>query len=203
MENYKTYDDLVLKNKDKVYQVTLLGAYGCGKTSLLNKFIYGKKENTEIMSRAIENKKTNKSTIKIYHNEEKNVYLRFFDPSCHKEYTRLRDLTIPVSDYVVLMYAIDNREGFYEAQHVFSDIIKRKGKKGVKVLICATKTDKLGVCEEVSFEEGKLLGKEMNVIGRGGVSVVVDFNIKEIFDVIIKDILKKENPPKHKNFFCC
>lgn len=204
MQKFKTYEDLNLEPKDKLYQVTVLGSSGCGKTSLINKFVYGEKYEDDHTKDSISNKKMNKTTIKVYKEGDKNVYLRIFDPSGHKDFTRLRDLTVPVSEYIIIMYAVDDREGFYEAQHVLVDVVKRKGKENVKTVICCTKIDKTtNGMDTVSVEEGKSLGSDLKILGFGGCSAVKNLNVNDVFDLIINDILGKDGPKKTQSCFCC
>ena len=200
MPKLQTYEDLKLGSNDKLYQITILGAHDCGKTSVVNSFVSDKKPDQE----ESKIKTTTKTTIKIMNEKDKNVYLRIFDPSGDKNFTRLRDLTIPVSEYVILMYAVDDREGFYEARQIFKDVVKRRGKSGVKVVACCTKVDKSATTslDKVLPEEGKELLEGLNGLGFVETSAKDNLNIEKTFDLIIYDIVSKETPKK-SGFLCC
>lgn len=172
---------------DVVHNLTILGAHLCGKTSLLEKFAYGAelKEADGLPKGA-----TGKYTIKITLSNGTTVYLRLLDPSGHENYARLKHLTIPVADYVIIAYSAGDRESFFEMKQDIYENVRRKKKVDAQVVLVCTKHDTLNE-DGVSDNEGLDFYQTSGCSGFFVTSAKTNEGVVDMFEYIVDDIQSK------------
>lgn len=186
-----------------VKQLTIIGRGECGKTSLVRRFM--KNEFSEELSATpIENEDY------VFASEGKQFKLKIWDTSGQDDFLRLRGLTLPMSDYVMICYSISDPLSFYEVENTLMPMVKQKAREDVKIMLVATKIDKRSE-DTVSTEEGVMLARRIGAFKFIECSSVVDIEnnagIKNIFSELRKDMLKSFSPKQQglfrRVFFCC
>lgn len=194
--------DLELPHNSEKYdmarQLTIIGRGECGKTSILQRFFHNE-FNVEINATAIEN------TDYVFQAEKRRFKLKIWDTSGQDDFSRLRIVTLPMSDYIIICYSITDPLSFYEVEDTLVPMVKQKGRENVKIMLVATKTDKRTE-EMISKEEGGMLAKRIGAFTFFECSSLSGAGIQEIFAQLRRDMVDTLLPRKNKVFswlHCC
>lgn len=184
---------------DLVKNLTIIGRGNCGKSSILNRYFrdcfLDEKEATPLLSEEI------KFTIK-----NKKMLLKIWDTSGQENFYTFRTLTLPISDYVLICYSIDDIRSFYEVTDTLIPMVQTKGKENSKIILVGTKTD-LRTEDDRSYEEGLVLSQNIKAYKFYECSSLTGEGINSIFEEIKQDMydsnFKSSKGFFYKLFFCC
>lgn len=176
---------------DIVKRMTIIGRGGCGKTSILQRLIYSN-FSEEIPATPIESESLD------YVMNGKNINLKIFDTSGQEDYSRFRALTLPVSDYILICFSVDDPLSYSEVFDTIHYMVKDKMPAGAKILLCATKID-MRNANSITQDEGRALGEQIGVTRYFECSAKTGVGISEIFDCIKSDIYTTEIQPLNSN----
>lgn len=171
MNNNKTHDYL--------HKILLIGDYGVGKTSILNRF-FDNKFSYDLSSTIgvdvfFEN-------IEI---DDKIVKLQCWDTSGQERFRDIVKCYYKGLDGVVIVFDINNIESFYSVKLWYNDFQKyKKESKVVPIILVGSKSD---LKRNVKYEEAKELSDILN-IEYVEVSSTNNHNIESIFSLISKQI---------------
>lgn len=162
--------------------ITILGRGETGKSSILFRYI-NKYFNTKITATPLESESI-KSEIKNI-----SIELKIFDTSGQDDYERFRTLTLPISDYAVIVYSVADALSFTEVEDTILSLIQSRAPEHVKIMLVAAKTD-LKPCAGCDSTRGELLAKRIGAIKFIECSSITGENIDEIFEFIKNDAYK-------------
>lgn len=177
---------------NSVKSLTVIGKAGCGKTSIFNRFFRNKFLN-KITTTPVTNEYL---TFRKY---GKKMLLRIYDTSGQESFAHFRSLTIPISEYVMIVYAIDDHSSFNEITDTLVPLIMEKGPKNVKIILVATKKD-LRTKEDKTTEEGAYLARCIDAIKFYEVSSLTGSGMEDLFDEL-KDEVYRSSYPGIVNWF--
>lgn len=194
--------DSTVENNDQfdiVGNLTIIGRGYCGKTCILNRYINDcfdeNQEATPLLTEEI------RKTVK-----NKKMLLKVWDTSGQENFYTFRTLTLPISDYVIICYSVDDIRSFYEVTDTLIPMIQTKGKEGVKIILVATKID-VRTDDDRSYEEGLMLSKNIKAFGFYECSSLTGENVNKIFDGILQDMYETNNNGAggflSRILFCC
>jgi len=187
------------QNYDLVKQMTLLGRGECGKTSILTRFF--KNEFHEVI-----NATPVESQEYGFEMRGKRMKLKIWDTSGQEEFSRLRPLTIPISDYIMICYSVSDRRSFFEVENTLVPMIKQKAQDHAKIILVATKTD-TWTENDTTYEEGFVLANNIGAIGFYESSSLTGEGINEIFAGLRNVMCENFNQTKPRLFSrifnCC
>jgi Ras family protein A len=164
-------------------KLVIVGPGGCGKTSLLMVYARGSFP-TEYVPTVFENYVTEVVS------DKRIVDLALWDTAGQEDYDRLRPLSYPDTDVVLLCFAADSREQFDSILKKWNPEVDHFCEGAPKILV-ALKTDLRAEGEKaVSAEEGQELAYKIGAYRyvecsakmRDGVDVVFDTSVKAIWE---------------------
>ena len=113
----------------------------------------------------------------------------------------MMDMWISFGEGFILAFAINDNEGFEVLKGKYERILKGKYGAPWPILLVGTKQE-LANERKVSFDEAKKLA-ESRKIKYMEVSAKNNYNCKEVFEILAKDIVKSRNKnvhgPRHKH----
>lgn len=180
-------------------QMTILGRGECGKTSIVHRLVRGTFAEA-LPATPIESETLDTSV------RGTSMRIKIFDTSGQEDFSRFRVLTLPVTDYVLVCYAVTDPLSYAEVEDTIAGMIVQKAPAHAKVVLVATKIDcsKEG---DLTAEEGRLLAERIGAVGFFECSALTGVGITEIFDFVANDIYESTRPPE-RSFFsrifgCC
>lgn len=188
-----------------IRQLTIIGRGECGKTSIMRRFIHNEFSN-EISATLIE------SEDYIFNAEGKRFKLKIWDTTGQDDFLRLRDITIPMSDYVIICYSVADPLSYYEVENTLVPMVKQKANDNLKIMLVGTKTDlrsdqSYDPVNIISMEEGMNTSIKIGAFKFLECSSLKNEGIKEIFNVFKRDMKNSAFPKKtgffQNLFFCC
>ena len=125
-------------------KLVVVGDGGCGKTSLL--FAFTK---DTFLDRYVPTVFENH--VARVHIDGKPVDLALWDTAGQEDYDRLRPLSYPESNVVLICYAVDKRTSLENVAGKWQDEVRRYCGPGVPVILVACKTDLRGASDQVAY----------------------------------------------------
>lgn len=166
------------------YKVTLLGAGGVGKSALTLRVISG------VFT------PTYNPTIEDYYRHESNVegigqcIVEILDTAGTEQFASMRQLYINSAQAFALVYSIDDRASFEEAQDLYRSIMETKSQGQASVILVGNKSD-LEDRREVETEEGKRAAKQMQNCPFFETSAKEGINVHEFFSMLVMSLEKR------------
>lgn len=180
-------------------QLTIIGSATCGKTSILTRHVK-RTFGTEISPTVFN------SVSNTYKHKDHVVELRLWDTAGQDEYARFRHLALPSADYIMIVYAVDDRSSCAEVKNSLVGQVREKAPQA-KYFLVGAKTDLREDSERleelarngdspIAMLEGVELAKSIGAMGYFECSAKSNTGIDEIFEKISEYALKthlKEN----------
>ena len=172
---------------NKRSQLTFLGDATVGKSCILNRFMNGNftKEYEATIGINFQSK-----IVKI---DNQDIHLLLYDTSVQEKFREFMTLYVKDADIILLVYDVTSKDSFLH----LPDWLKFLTDKGIDIkkedvffAVVGNKTDIVDK-REVSAEEGKKFAEENGFIFKE-VSAATGDGINELFDVILKEMLKKK-----------
>lgn len=184
-------------------QLTIIGSATCGKTSILTRHI--KRTFGTEMSPTVFNSISN-----TYKHKGKVIELKLWDTAGQDEYARFRHLALPSADYVVIVYAVDDRASYAEVKNSLVGQVKEKAPHA-KYFLVGAKTDLRDESQRledlarngdspITTSEGLGLAKSIEALGYFECSAKDNVGIDEIFNKISEYALK-EHQRENRSWF--
>lgn len=170
--------------KKSLYNMKLVvvGDGGCGKTCLL--VSYAQNKFPEIYVPTIfENYVTS-----VQAPNGKTIELALWDTAGQEEYDRLRPLSYPDSDIIVICFAVDNLVSLQNIKDTWFPEVNHFC-PGVPVLLVGTKSD---LAQDMDPDMPLQLAHEINAIGYILCSAKSMFNIQEVFNFALNHFQKSK-----------
>ena len=174
---------------DLSFKMIVIGDSGVGKSCLTTKAVKNTFEEFYQATIGFEfltfNLKMNDTVVK----------LQIWDTCCQEVYRSLISNFYRNSSLAVLLYAIDNRESFINAENWLKEL-KGQASPDVKIMIVGNKCD-LEDERKVSFDEGKEFKEKNHLDFFMETSAQTGFNVKnfliEAAEILYKDYLVNKN----------
>ena len=131
---------------------------------------------------------------KILKIDSKEIKLTIFDSAGQQRYKQITKYFYQGSKGVILIYDVSDKITFDNLKE-WIKTIHDHADEGVEIMLVANKTD---LERQVSSEDGKTCANEYKV-GYVETSAKSGSGIEKLFDVIIKNIVMKDNLKKEKN----
>lgn len=176
-------------------KLVIVGDGACGKSSLLSVFSYDKIPEVYV-STIFENYVTD---IVV---DAKQVKLALWDTAGQEEYDRLRPLSYPDTDVILMCFSIDNPDSLQNIMEKWTPRVKYFC-PSVPMILVGNKKDlrndaatieKLGQQQlwPVKTEEGRSVSERIGAAAYVECSARTKEGIREVFEVSIKNALKKK-----------
>ena len=172
------------KPENPKYKLIFLGDQSVGKSCILNRFMYD--TFTEDYQATIGLDFQNKKDCQI---DNQDIHLLLYDTSGQEKFKSLIPMYTRNANIILLVYDITSQNSFNNLSNWLEDLINVK-KEEVIFAVVGNKTD-LEDNREVSAEEWKKFAEEKNFIF-AEVSAKTGDGINKLFDVILKEMLKKK-----------
>ena len=166
---------------DYVFKIILVGDSSTGKSCLIERVDKNKFNPNSKSTIGVDFKK------KVFLYNGKNVETIIWDTCGQERYRAISKTYYRSSDAAILVYDITNRTSFKNLDKWLNEI--RDVDEGMKIILVGNKSDS----EEnrsVKFNEGLEYSKKNNLIFLEA-SAKNDFNVNEIFDIIVKELVLK------------
>ena len=180
------------ENKQNSIKLIIVGSVSVGKTSLLTRYATGKFQN-------ISKSTSNASYItkkKVLNNKSYDINL--WDTAGQEKYRSLTKIFIKEAKIAILVYAIDNKNSFDDL-NMWLNTIKEINSDKIILGIAANKAD-LYKKAVVTDEEGKAYAKEIGAEWRSTSSLLDDFGIADLVDVLFKKYITEKTLRKTGSF---
>ena len=174
------------KPENPKYKLIFLGDQSVGKSCILNRFMYD--TFTEDYQATIGLDFQNKKDCQI---DNQDIHLLLYDTSGQEKFKSLIPMYTRDADIILLVYDVTSKDSFIHLSNwlkIFTD--SEIDIKDKIFAIVGNKTD-LNDRREVNAEEGENYAKEHDFIFLE-VSAKTRDGIKNLFDVILKEMLKKK-----------
>lgn len=170
-------------------KLVIVGDGGCGKTSLL--IVYTRGHFPEQYVPTVFDNYTAELTM-----DKKRVQLALWDTAGQEDYDRLRPLSYPDTDVILLCFSIDSRSSFENIQEKWAaEIAHFCGPKMVKILV-GLKSDLRANSDNsnelVSAEEGQAMADRVGAFRYVECSAKYGDNVPQVFNDAVRGIWENE-----------
>lgn len=165
---------------DHMVKLVVVGDGGCGKTCMLISYSRGEFPEGYVPT-IFEN-----YISQVRGSQGKIIQLSLWDTAGQEEYDRLRPLSYPDTNVVVVCYAVNNIISLHNVREKWAPEVKMFC-EDVPLILVGTKLDMLSSSGEdaVSFEEAEQLSKEIGAIKHIRCSAKTTENIRDVFNVAL------------------
>ena len=176
-----------LQNKfDYSFKLLFLGSINVGKTSIIYRYVDDNLKIDQKPTIGIDYK------IKTIEYKSKKIKLKIFDTSGEERFKALTKNYYQGSDGIILVFDLKKRESFEDVAYWMKEINKSCDKNKIGLLLIGNKNDGDLNEREINKVEGLNMSNlyEFKYIET---SALINDNIKESFDIIIRSIFEKRN----------
>ncbi|KAI7869847.1 P-loop containing nucleoside triphosphate hydrolase protein [Mucor mucedo] len=185
-------DDEPIKRK-----IVIVGDGACGKTSLLSRFSRGKFPQGDYTPTIFDN------TVKDIIVDDKPVVAELWDTAGQEDYDRLRTLSYPDSDVVLIAFSVDIPESLENITEKWMPEVKRFC-PGLPLLLVGCKIDlrdQTQVLQElekqdlqpVTYQQGLAVAREIGAYKYVECSALTGQGVPEVFNSAIRSTIKKSS----------
>jgi small GTP-binding protein len=186
--------DLNSKSPDHRVKIVVVGDGGCGKTCLLISYARGEFPQTYVPT-IFENYISQVQGV-----DGKVVELSLWDTAGQEEYDRLRPLSYPDTNVLLVCYAVDNRISLQNVRDKWAPEVKLFC-EDVPIILVGTKLDMFSSAgrDSVDYEAAEELAREIDAIKHIRCSAKTTENIRDVFNAALaisqNDL---EHPPQFR-----
>lgn len=176
------------------YKVVVLGSGGVGKSALTVQFVSG--NFVEKYDPTIED--FYRKAIEV---ENTMAILEILDTAGTEQFASMRDLYIRNGQGFVIVYSVTSKQSHQDVVVLREQIIRVKGTENVPMVLVGNKAD-LEPDRQVPTSEGMILANEWEVPFYE-TSAKRCINVNEVFADCVVEIMRLQDPHKHKKRKCC
>lgn len=172
---------------DKRVKLVCVGDGAIGKTSLLSRYVRGEFPE-EYVPTVFEN------YVKNIEFEQQNVELALWDTAGQEDYDRLRALSYPESDVIVMCYACDSASSLENVMDRWYPEVALYCPNVPQVLV-GLKSD-IAIPEETTFDRAQAVADKLGVYTHIWCSAKLGTNVQQVFDSAVRAVLFPTEPSK-------
>lgn len=180
---------MAVKMRSEQRKLVVIGDGECGKTCLLMVFargVFPGRYSPTVFETYVENVVIDDVTIA----------LSLWDTAGQEDWNKLRPLSYPNTDVILVCFSVDNRDSLYHVEEVWVPEVKQHC-PDIPILLIGNKTDlredkessenlkEKGV-EPITKEEGKMMAKKIGAAVYLECSAKLNSGVKDIFDEAAK-----------------
>ncbi|KAH0795074.1 small GTP-binding protein [Histomonas meleagridis] len=128
--------------------------------------------------------------------DNENVQLDILDTAGQDDFAPMRTSYMRQGKGFIIVYAIDDRASFEEAEAFYRDLSRTKGTSNVPVVLCGNKCD-LEDKRVVSKTEGEELAQKLGATFYE-TSALANINIENAFTALVRKIREQSSPAQPK-----
>lgn len=178
---------MVNKNEHiKNFKILLIGDSTVGKTSLLTQYTEKKFQHSYIITIGIDFK-----IVTYKHPNGETIKLQVWDTAGQERFHAITTPYYRGANGVIIVYDITNRKTFDQISDKWQKTLEQYASKNTKKILIGNKLDLVNK-RTVTEEDGKLLADRLG-IPFIEVSAKTGQNIKELFDLMVSELMKCEN----------
>lgn len=163
------------------YKVILIGKYNCGKSSIINRYIHNKFDRH--MAATI----GGAYYSQIVNIKSKLARINIWDlAGSQSHYDMLLPMMFKSTHIILIVYDITSKESFMEIPHYLKKIHIHSTLDDVKMILVGNKFD-LSEDREVTVQEAQYFANQNDLLFME-CSAYQNYHIKELFDVVIKEL---------------
>ncbi|KAH0795080.1 small GTP-binding protein [Histomonas meleagridis] len=129
--------------------------------------------------------------------DNENVQLDILDTAGQDDFAPMRTSYMRQGKGFIIVYAIDDRASFEEAEAFYRDLSRTKGTSNVPVVLCGNKCD-LEDKRVVSKTEGEELAQKLGATFYE-TSALANINIENAFTALVRKIREQSSPAPAEN----
>ena len=186
MSNDNSQDDSTPKIK-----IVVLGESKVGKSALIFRYLKGKFP-----------KEHDPTVEDIYKVEKEDLKydVEILDTSGEKDYQNMIENWINDGNCFILVYSIDDENSFKELDAKYEKICQIKKNEIFSIILVGNKCD-LENERKITEQEGKKYAEKKNMLFLE-TSALQIINVKEVFDTVLDNYLKKNGEIKEEKSWC-
>eukprot|EP00918_Siedleckia_nematoides_P023806 GHVU01051373.1.p1 GENE.GHVU01051373.1~~GHVU01051373.1.p1 ORF type:complete len:197 (-),score=21.89 GHVU01051373.1:724-1314(-) len=180
---------MAVKMRSEQRKLVVIGDGECGKTCLLMVFargVFPGRYSPTVFETYVENVVIDDVTIA----------LSLWDTAGQEDWNKLRPLSYPNTDVILVCFSVDNRDSLYHVEEVWVPEVKHHC-PDIPIILIGNKTDlredkessenlkEKGV-EPITKEEGKMMAKKIGAAAYLECSAKLNSGVKDVFDEAAK-----------------
>ena len=175
-----------------IFKILTIGESGVGKTCILRRFVENKFLKNHLATIGIDFKT---KTLNI---NDQEIKLKIWDTAGQERFRNITNQYYKGADGIVLVFDVTDEASFEKIKDWMDQILSNTNKDEICLVLLGNKCDVEAASRSIKPEQGKELANELN-INYFETSALSGYNIKEAFETLTIDIMKKKKIGSGKN----
>ncbi len=167
------------------FKILTIGESGVGKTCILRRFVENKFLKNHLATIGIDFKT---KTLNI---NDQEIKLKIWDTAGQERFRNITNQYYKGADGIVLVFDVTDEASFEKIKDWMDQILSNTNKDEICLVLLGNKCDVEAVKRSIKPEQGRELANELN-INYFETSALSGYNIKEAFETLTIDIMKKK-----------
>ena len=168
-----------------IFKILTIGESGVGKTCILRRFVENKFLKNHLATIGIDFKT---KTLNI---NDQEIKLKIWDTAGQERFRNITNQYYKGADGIVLVFDVTDEASFEKIKDWMDQILSNTNKDEICLVLLGNKCDAEATARSIKPEQGKELANELN-INYFETSALSGYNIKEAFETLTIDIMKKK-----------
>ena len=168
-----------------IFKILTIGESGVGKTCILRRFVENKFLKNHLATIGIDFKT---KTLNI---NDQEIKLKIWDTAGQERFRNITNQYYKGADGIVLVFDVTDEASFEKIKDWMDQILSNTNKDEICLVLLGNKCDVEAATRSIKPEQGKELANELN-INYFETSALSGYNIKEAFETLTIDIMKKK-----------
>ena len=168
-----------------IFKILTIGESGVGKTCILRRFVENKFLKNHLATIGIDFKT---KTLNI---NDQEIKLKIWDTAGQERFRNITNQYYKGADGIVLVFDVTDEASFEKIKDWMDQILSNTNKDEICLVLLGNKCDVEAATRSIKPEQGKELANELN-INYFETSALSGYNIKEAFEKLTIDIMKKK-----------
>ena len=168
-----------------IFKILTIGESGVGKTCILRRFVENKFLKNHLATIGIDFKT---KTLNI---NDQEIKLKIWDTAGQERFRNITNQYYKGADGIVLVFDVTDEASFEKIKDWMDQILSNTNKDEICLVLLGNKCDVEAATRSIKPEQGRELANELN-INYFETSALSGYNIKEAFETLTIDIMKKK-----------